>query len=148
MYPYANDVMLQFEKIKFFIAELELADNSGAKTSISEVNLVELSGKTAATAADGTSITIENVKGGEYQSIQFYVGLSERLNNLTPADLAAESALNDGTYWPDWGSFIFSTITGKADLDLDGTPEHSMVCLLYTSPSPRDATLSRMPSSA
>ena len=26
--------------------------------------------------------------------------------------------------------------------------EHSMTCLLYTSPSPRDATLSRMPSSA
>ena len=28
----------------------------------------------------------------------------------------------------------------------DNTP--SMICLLYTSPSPRDATLSRMPSSA
>ena len=26
--------------------------------------------------------------------------------------------------------------------------EHPEVCLLYTSPSPRDATLSRMPSSA
>ena len=25
---------------------------------------------------------------------------------------------------------------------------HSILCLLYTSPSPRDATLSRMPSSA
>ena len=25
---------------------------------------------------------------------------------------------------------------------------HTMICLLYTSPSPRDATLSRMPSSA
>ena len=32
----------------------------------------------------------------------------------------------------------------------DGTPivEHTRNCLLYTSPSPRDATLSRMPSSA
>ena len=27
-------------------------------------------------------------------------------------------------------------------------PGHSLICLLYTSPSPRDATLSRMPSSA
>ena len=26
--------------------------------------------------------------------------------------------------------------------------DHNLVCLLYTSPSPRDATLSRMPSSA
>ena len=29
-----------------------------------------------------------------------------------------------------------------------GAPEDIMDCLLYTSPSPRDATLSRMPSSA
>ena len=29
-----------------------------------------------------------------------------------------------------------------------GTPGHVNTCLLYTSPSPRDATLSRMPSSA
>ena len=30
----------------------------------------------------------------------------------------------------------------------DGTVMHTDICLLYTSPSPRDATLSRMPSSA
>ena len=30
----------------------------------------------------------------------------------------------------------------------DGSGLHQMICLLYTSPSPRDATLSRMPSSA
>ena len=29
-----------------------------------------------------------------------------------------------------------------------GKPEHIMRCLLYTSPSPRDGLLSRMPSSA
>ena len=30
----------------------------------------------------------------------------------------------------------------------DGKREAAYICLLYTSPSPRDATLSRMPSSA
>ena len=34
------------------------------------------------------------------------------------------------------------------DLNLDGGPRSGGACLLYTSPSPRDATLSRMPSSA
>ena len=29
------------------------------------------------------------------------------------------------------------------DSDMDSVPEHVWVCLLYTSPSPRDATLSR-----
>ena len=31
---------------------------------------------------------------------------------------------------------------------VDGIDAHARDCLLYTSPSPRDATLSRMPSSA
>ena len=29
-----------------------------------------------------------------------------------------------------------------------GSPTYSLICLLYTSPSPRDRTRSRMPSSA
>ena len=40
-------------------------------------------------------------------------------------------------------------IGGKYFTDLlDHTPGTLTACLLYTSPSPRDATLSRMPSSA
>ena len=37
---------------------------------------------------------------------------------------------------------------GKDELIDAGLPEQMVDCLLYTSPSPRDATLSRMPSSA
>ena len=36
----------------------------------------------------------------------------------------------------------------KKDRDMELLEENHRVCLLYTSPSPRDATLSRMPSSA
>ena len=36
----------------------------------------------------------------------------------------------------------------KYNTSLNGLMLHHNVCLLYTSPSPRDATLSRMPSSA
>ena len=48
-------------------------------------------------------------------------------------------------------NFLTKETTGDIDLT---TPLHKMpemgvfTCLLYTSPSPRDATLSRMPSSA
>ena len=34
------------------------------------------------------------------------------------------------------------------NLDINSKHIHVIICLLYTSPSPRDATLSRMPSSA
>ena len=37
---------------------------------------------------------------------------------------------------------------GKVDYGLAADLANYLVCLLYTSPSPRDATLSRMPSSA
>ena len=43
-----------------------------------------------------------------------------------------------GSQWGDEGK-------GKI---VDWLSEQADVCLLYTSPSPRDATLSRMPSSA
>ena len=44
-------------------------------------------------------------------------------------------------------TLIASVINGLRDLRLD-LFRHLETCLLYTSPSPRDATLSRMPSSA
>ena len=40
------------------------------------------------------------------------------------------------------------TVSGHSGSNLRLTIKDSYVCLLYTSPSPRDATLSRMPSSA
>ena len=126
MYDFENDVKLRFEEIKFFITEIELTDKDGGTTSIAEANLINLGGKDANTAIDGQSINLSNIEAGEYASIKFHIGLSERLNNTAPSDLPATSELNDGIYWSDWGSFIFTTIAGKADFDLDGTPEFGL----------------------
>ena len=41
-----------------------------------------------------------------------------------------------------------SVIPAHLHVDADSMDRHGVSCLLYTSPSPRDATLSRMPSSA
>ena len=47
-----------------------------------------------------------------------------------------------------WGQRKTIINKGRELIELmDGAP-HDFICLLYTSPSPRDATLSRMPSSA
>ena len=45
------------------------------------------------------------------------------------------------------GADRFTKIVSKYNLEVIEKPL-DLVCLLYTSPSPRDATLSRMPSSA
>ena len=46
---------------------------------------------------------------------------------------------DEGTTWATWPDWELCLTSMKDDLHF---------CLLYTSPSPRDATLSRMPSSA
>ena len=43
---------------------------------------------------------------------------------------------------------LIEGVTIKGKLDMDGTNIYGNICLLYTSPSPRDLDLSRMPSSA
>ena len=49
--------------------------------------------------------------------------------------------LNNGTY-------SGKILVGGKNFGSGSSREHAACCLLYTSPSPRDATLSRMPSSA
>ena len=44
--------------------------------------------------------------------------------------------------------FVVRRAGPEGDAFLEGRPARLYICLLYTSPSPRDATLSRMPSSA
>ena len=56
--------------------------------------------------------------------------------------VAAQTANNIGTIWVG----AFAAAIGAANTMLLGGL--LSICLLYTSPSPRDATLSRMPSSA
>ena len=69
---------------------------------------------------------------------------------------AMKTLLNAG-YWMD-GAYIAEQVLTSSELQAFIDQEYSIdrqpyeldesTCLLYTSPSPRDATLSRMPSSA
>ena len=72
------------------------------------------------------------------------------LNDFIDIDLSTEdicAQLTMAGLEVDGFENINSKITGQDSIiKLDITPNRG--CLLYTSPSPRDATLSRMPSSA
>ena len=98
--------------------------------------------------------------GGGY-GIYFYFttfGSSARVNNDIPTAIARTTTLLDKVV--EQGVLESqSTVTGNCEIDDHENKiiflakegmlvKKDEVCLLYTSPSPRDATLSRMPSSA
>ena len=76
------------------------------------------------------------LKGGQYIGGQEIVKFEESFSNL----IGVENTIgcNSGTD---------ALVLALRALDI-GVGDEVITCLLYTSPSPRDATLSRMPSSA
>ena len=66
-----------------------------------------------------------------------------QLLGVSPEVIYKTLVLEDGN-----GGHFVAVIAAQAELDLKKTAAHFGVCLLYTSPSPRDGLLSRMPSSA
>ena len=70
---------------------------------------------------------------------------------MSPQDIQAKTGENIGT--SEWVEMSQERINQFAEATGDHQfihvdEEKAKICLLYTSPSPRDATLSRMPSSA
>ena len=73
-----------------------------------------------------------------------YVALSDAIN-----DLMANKNLKKNPLHGQVAAISVGIYNGEPVLDLDYAEDsNAETCLLYTSPSPRDATLSRMPSSA
>ena len=64
--------------------------------------------------------------------------------DASQTQITAVGALNAGSITSGFGSID----VGSSAITTTGTITGGTFCLLYTSPSPRDATLSRMPSSA
>ena len=72
-----------------------------------------------------------------------------RLRYISGPGSDAAMAMNEGSRAPDYSSGPVWAIFDQAAVDANGWQlRHPYICLLYTSPSPRDRTRSRMPSSA
>ena len=102
------------------------------------------------------------------RSLRSNVTVSSRCHLNLPAAIKVPPNLDDGTPFPTtyWltcpmynkkiGSLESQGLIAELDNEIQNNPNlkaawserQTSYCLLYTSPSPRDATLSRMPSSA
>ena len=129
-------------------------DNDFQGTSI--INFAEIS---FATDTDGSGVNTQDADSNADDTPGDFVGGDNETGNNggdeddhDPAeiaveqtfDLAIDKTLNGATPGPFTPG---STVTFSIEVTNEGTVD-AYDCLLYTSPSPRDATLSRMPSSA
>eukprot|EP00829_Urostomides_striatus_P000810 TRINITY_DN11033_c0_g1_i1.p2 TRINITY_DN11033_c0_g1~~TRINITY_DN11033_c0_g1_i1.p2 ORF type:complete len:101 (+),score=43.93 TRINITY_DN11033_c0_g1_i1:42-305(+) len=83
-------------------------------------------------------------------------------DSVDTVDMLYSFSSDNGVSWAtpkiigkEGAAMIFFTMAGSHTADIDALAvtslppqNHSIVCLLYTSPSPRDLSTSRMPSSA
>ena len=76
--------------------------------------------------------TIQDLDDGDSEDVQFFVEIPSSARNTDEADFIISAESHDDS-------------SASANLDVTSTVN---TCLLYTSPSPRDRTRSRMPSSA
>ena len=99
---------------------------------------------TSQSLTDFTRITIPGGGINQATADGRYLQISNNLNEITD-DAAARTSLGLGN------SAVLSVGTAPNTVaagDHNHDTRYPRICLLYTSPSPRDATLSRMPSSA
>ena len=74
------------------------------------------------------------------------VAFKEKLEELSGGEMTV--TIFPSSQLGDFKAMVAQVQTGELDMAMTGYPDMSYVCLLYTSPSPRDGLLSRMPSSA
>ena len=91
----------------------------------------------------------KNVQGSDNQRGNFYTGynVSGKANQWHTQEY---NRATSPPAPPEWSGITATGGTTSTHTNPDGIlyKVHTFTCLLYTSPSPRDATLSRMPSSA
>ena len=90
---------------------------------------------------------------GNSETCSFDVTVTAASSNISmncPANITLTTAAGASTAVATWTAPVPTTncTTGTATATLTSSIPSGGSCLLYTSPSPRDATLSRMPSSA
>ena len=107
---------------------------SGSRVSSMDIDLVSDNSDPGGIWSNGTTMWVSDITDNKYYAYMLSSGVRNTANEF---DL--DSA--NGTPYGTWGD-------GEHLFNVDWVDDQLQTCLLYTSPSPRDRTRSRMPSSA
>ena len=123
------------------------------------MSVISVSGNSLMVAGNSLAVArlVEYVQGGG-ATFEHFTTVIVRLPYCTTCTLPSGSTLSQGYHTPmtcvEASDATYNYVFGTYNVPLwfrdeyEGSTIENNVCLLYTSPSPRDGLLSRMPSSA
>ena len=154
-----DDVIFMQNMIPHHAQAVELADLVDTRSNLKE--LVDVAGRIGVTQADEIKFMEDWLKdrgepllpeGADPSSAHDgHNGFHDMEGMASPEDMASLATLDGTDFDKLWLSLMITHHEGALTMVEDLTDQPGSAydpCLLYTSPSPRDATLSRMPSSA
>lgn len=118
-YRNASDIDIKFESFQFYLSDITIVNSDGEGRLVSEIELFKFD-------VTGKSSLDFRVPHGNYESIQFGIGVKKELNEADPSNYSEEGhPLNtiENTYWGWAGMYRFIMNEGRYDADLDGTYE-------------------------
>ncbi len=119
-YPVTKDTFLM-SRLSFFISDISLVSGN-VNTKIKDIDYLNLTAShTAPVAVEGLQYVVKGVKTGQYNSLDFGIGVPKNLNALAPKDFPSENILSSSAeYWSSWKSYIFFRPEGL--ISLGGKP--------------------------
>lgn len=129
-YDYANGAKIFFEKTRIYLSDMKGKMDDGTLHNLSPIEVLDFSSRNTneQAARDGIVFEYLDIPISGFLRTEFNIGLTEEQNSKKPADYPADNPLsNTEPYWADWGSYIFVTISGRADFDGDGVYEQGFV---------------------
>ena len=124
-YTYPDGKAMLFNRVSLFMSDLKFDGKDGI-TIDNNTHMVNFtsSNSSAAGAAAGKRVSVKGLSTGEYQLLEFCIGVPNELNAKTPADFTNDKDLSvTSEYWPGWKSYIFFRCEGFIDLNGDGVKE-------------------------
>lgn len=119
-----GSIPLFFEGCRMYLSDITLL-NGDKEILLSEIEYLDFTPSNATFATP--TITFKNIPEGAYTGIRIGYGVKPSLNAKQPANFPAGHPLAvENDYWSGWGSYIFSTLDGKADPDNNGSKNLSI----------------------
>lgn len=142
-YPVTKDTFLM-SRLSFFISDITIVSGN-VSTKIKDIDYLNLTAShTAPVAAEGLQYTIKGVKTGQYNTLNFGIGVPENLNALTPRDFTSDNILSSSAeYWSSWKSYIFFRPEGLISIGGKPLSETSFALHLGSDDAFRKISLTR-----